>query len=178
MPGLFIVEPTVFGDERGWFIESYSQKFWESINVKNHFLQDNRSFSKFGTLRGLHFQTGQSAQAKLVTCLSGEVLDIVVDLRNDSKTRGESYSQLLTEKNKIQMLVPRGFAHGFVVLSPEAEFFYKCDNFYSPQTELGIIYNDKNLSLDWKIPQDKLILSEKDKKLPTLNEVLTKDLGF
>jgi len=178
MQGLIVVEPTVFGDERGWFFESFSKKFWNEQNVKNEFVQDNRSFSKFGTLRGLHFQTGEYAQAKLVTCLKGEVLDIVVDLRKNSPTLGKSYSQLLTEKNKVQMMVPRGFAHGFVVLSEEAEFFYKCDNFYAPKFEMGLQYNDVDLKLDWKVSQDKLILSGKDKKNHSLKELLTKELGF
>lgn len=176
--GLYVLEPTVFGDERGWFIESYSKKFWLSLNVTLEFVQDNLSYSKYGTLRGLHFQTHEAAQAKLVTCLKGEVLDIVVDLRKNSATRGHSYAQLLTEKNKIQMYVPRGFAHGFVVLSPEAEFFYKCDNFYNPKLELGLSYCDPELALDWKIPADKIILSEKDKKNLSLHEILNKELGF
>ncbi len=178
LPGLFVVEPTVFGDERGWFIESFSKKFWASLNVEREFVQDNRSYSKYGTLRGLHFQIKEAAQAKLVTCLKGEVLDIVVDLRSKSPTRGKTYSQLLTEKNKLQMYVPRGFAHGFAVLSEEAEFFYKCDNFYYPTQELGLDYADSELALDWKIPKDKMILSEKDKKHASLKEILTKDLGF
>ncbi len=178
LPGLLVVEPTIFGDERGWFIESFSKKFWNSLGVEQEFVQDNRSYSKYGTLRGMHFQTKDAAQAKLVTCLKGEVLDIVVDLRVKSPTRGKSYSQLLTEKNKLQMLVPRGFAHGFVVLSPEAEFFYKCDNFYNPALELGLSYSDPELALDWKIPSEKMILSEKDKKNASLKEILTKDLGF
>lgn len=178
MNGLIVVEPTIFGDERGWFFESFSKKFWQSQNVTNEFVQDNRSFSKYGTLRGLHFQIGSAAQAKLVTCLKGEVLDIVVDLRKNSLTKGQSFSQLLTEKNKIQMMVPRGFAHGFVVLSPEAEFFYKCDNFYAPTQELGVSFDDHELALDWKVPKEKIILSEKDKKNHSLKEILTKDLGF
>lgn len=179
--GLIVVEPTVFGDERGWFIESYSKKFWSSLNVVQDFVQDNRSFSRYGTLRGMHFQIKEAAQAKLVTCTKGEVLDIVVDLRSDSPTRGKSYSQLLTEKNKIQMYIPRGFAHGFVVLSEEAEFFYKCDNGYDPKLERGISYDDVDLKLNWNISKDKMILSEKDKKQPTLKEILALsqgELGF
>lgn len=181
LPGLIVVEPTVFGDERGWFEESYSKLFWASQNIHLEFVQDNRSFSKYGTLRGLHFQAKEAAQAKLVTCLKGEVLDIVVDLRVNSPTRGKSHALLLSEKNKLQILVPRGFAHGFAVLSPEAEFFYKCDNFYNPALQFGVSYCDPDLALDWKIPKEKMLLSEKDKMHPSLKEILSKnfgDLGF
>lgn len=170
--GLIVVEPTVHGDERGWFMESYSKKFWLELGHTNEYVQDNRSFSRYGTLRGLHLQKGSSSQAKLVTCLKGEVLDVVVDLRPNSATRGQHFSVLLTEENKKQMYVPRGFAHGFVVLSAEAEFFYKCDNFYDQKSEIGILYHDKKLNIDWKMPKEKLIVSTKDQNLLTLDEIL------
>ena len=175
IPGLVIAAPTVLGDERGWFMESFSKKFWTQVGVETEFVQDNRSYSRYGTLRGLHFQTGTSAQAKLVTCLRGKVLDVVVDLRKNSPKFKCCHSEILTEENKLQMFVPRGFAHGFIVLSEEAEFFYKCDNFYDAKSERGIIYNDIDLNFNWTIPENQLIISDKDKKLPSMKDILKMD---
>lgn len=168
---LFIIEPKVFGDSRGYFFESYSQKHFQDLGLNYQFIQDNESFSKYGTLRGLHFQKGEYAQAKLVKVISGRVLDVVVDLRKDSATYKKTFSIELSSEDKKMMIVPRGFAHGFVVLSQDAIFSYKCDNFYVPSQESGIIYNDQQLSIDWKIPNDKLVLSEKDKVNSTLKNI-------
>jgi dTDP-4-dehydrorhamnose 3,5-epimerase len=170
---LYVIEPKVFSDSRGYFFESFNQKTFElETNLKPNFVQDNQSKSTYGTLRGLHFQLGNAAQAKLVRVLSGSVLDVVVDLRLDSATYKRSFTIELTAENKKQLFVPRGFAHGFVVLSETAEFFYKCDNFYNPQAEGGLYFADEDLNIDWKVPHDQLILSDKDKKNPTLKEYL------
>jgi dTDP-4-dehydrorhamnose 3,5-epimerase len=169
-PGLYIFEPMVFGDDRGYFFESYNQKTFDDKGINSHFVQDNQAKSTFGVLRGLHFQKGDAAQAKLVRVLEGSVLDVVVDLRQGSPTYGQSFSIELSAENKKQLYVPRGFAHGYVVLSETAEFFYKCDNFYSKADEGGIIYNDPSLSIDWKIDLSKAVLSEKDKVLVTLSQ--------
>lgn len=167
---LFYFEPTVFSDSRGYFFESYNlQTFQAETNLDVTFVQDNQSKSTYGTLRGLHFQVGAAAQAKLVRLLSGKVLDVVVDLRSGSATFKKSYTIELSAENKKQLFVPRGFAHGFVVLSETAEFFYKCDNFYNAQAERGIYFADRELNIDWKVPHDKLVLSEKDQKLPPLS---------
>lgn len=171
--GLFVLEPIVFSDTRGYFFESFNQKKFEvETGLLISFVQDNQSKSSYGTLRGLHFQRGEAAQAKLVRVLSGSVLDVVVDLRQDSPTFKKYYSIELSAENKRQLFVPRGFAHGFVVLSEAAEFFYKCDNYYNPQAESGLFFADKDLNIDWKVPHDKLILSDKDKKNYTLTEYL------
>lgn len=169
--GLFVLEPKVFGDHRGYFFESYNQKTFADLGIKNNFIQDNESLSNYGTLRGLHFQKGEFAQAKLVRAVKGSVLDVVVDIRVDSKTFGKSFACELSEQNKKMMMIPRGFAHGFVVLSETAIFQYKCDNLYSPQNEGGIRFDDPDLKIDWKVPMDKVLLSEKDKKLPFLKEL-------
>ena len=170
---LYIFEPRIFEDSRGYFFESFNQKtFQNETGLTNLFVQDNQSKSEYGTLRGLHFQLGESAQAKLVRVLSGSVLDVVVDLRPNSSTFKKTFSIELTAENKRQFFVPRGFAHGFIVLSETAEFFYKCDNYYNPQAEGGLLYSDPDLNIDWKVPHDKLILSDKDKKNPTLKEYL------
>jgi len=162
----YIIEPSVFGDERGYFYESYQKRTFEKVTgLKVNFVQDNQSFSKYGTLRGLHFQKGEYAQAKLVRVLKGEVLDVAVDIRPESPTFGKHVSVKLSNENKKQLFVPRGFAHGFVVLSNEAEFFYKCDNYYNKEAEGGIIYNDPELNIDWVIPSSDLLLSEKDLNL-------------
>ncbi len=169
--GLFVLEPKVFGDHRGYFFESYNQKTFTDLGIKNNFIQDNESLSNYGTLRGLHFQKGEFAQAKLVRVVKGSVLDVVVDIRSGSKTYGKSFTCELTEQNKKMMMIPRGFAHGFVVLSETAIFQYKCDNLYSPQNEGGIRFDDPDLKIDWRVPLDKVLLSDKDKKLPFLKEL-------
>jgi len=171
LKGCFILEPTVFKDSRGYFFESFNQqKFNESIGLNINFIQDNESFSVNGTLRGLHYQKGEFAQAKLVRVIKGNVLDIAVDIRKESPTFGEHISLELSEENKQQLFIPRGFAHGFVVLSDTAIFSYKCDNFYNNESEGGIIYNDKDLNIDWKLDESELIFSEKDLELPWFNE--------
>lgn len=169
LEGCFVVEPKIFNDERGYFLESYNENtFQNGIDQQVHFVQDNQSFSKKGVLRGLHYQTGEHAQAKLVRVLQGEVLDVAVDIRPNSKTYGEHVSVLLSAEKQNQFFIPRGFAHGFLVLSQTATFFYKCDNFYNKESEGGIIYNDNSLKIDWQIPLNELIISEKDTTLPTI----------
>ncbi|SHG69237.1 dTDP-4-dehydrorhamnose 3,5-epimerase [Flagellimonas flava] len=171
--GCFILEPTVFEDKRGYFMESYNQEKFEHLTgAKPHFVQDNESLSVKGVLRGLHFQKGVHAQAKLVRVLEGEVLDVAVDIRPNSKTFGKVVSILLSSQNKNQMFIPRGCAHGFVTLSDTAKFFYKCDNFYHAASEGGIIYNDPTFNIDWILNTEDLIISEKDKILPAFNEAI------
>jgi len=168
LSGCFVIEPKIFEDSRGYFMESFNQKrFSEGIGLNISFIQDNQSFSNQGVLRGLHYQRGEYAQAKLVRVLSGRVLDVAVDLRKDSATFGEHIAVELSAENKKQFFVPRGFAHGFVVLSKTAEFFYKCDNYYNKESEGGIIYNDTTLKIDWKLPKEKIKLFGKDLDLPT-----------
>jgi len=170
LKGCFVLEPAVFTDERGYFMESFNEKrFNAAIENKVNFIQDNQSFSSKGVIRALHYQIGEHAQAKLVRVLSGIVLDIAVDLRKDSPTFGEYFSIELSGENKKQLFIPRGFGHGFVVLSDTAEFFYKCDNYYNKESEGGIIFSDPTLNIDWKLPHDQLIVSEKDQILPTLD---------
>ncbi|MFY7840324.1 MAG: dTDP-4-dehydrorhamnose 3,5-epimerase [Lacibacter sp.] len=168
-PGLVIVEPNVFGDERGYFFESYNQQAFEKEGLFNTWVQDNQSSSTYGVIRGLHFQKGEHAQAKLVRCLNGKILDVVVDLRKDAPTFKQVFAVELTSEKKNALLVPRGFAHGFSVLSETAEVFYKCDNFYNKQSEGGLIYNDPTLNIDWRIEAGKEIVSGKDQ----LNALLT-----
>ena len=169
LQGCFSIESKLFFDDRGYFMESFNEKvFQEGIGQPIKFVQDNQSFSTKGVLRGLHYQTGSHAQAKLVRVLQGEVLDVAVDIRPDSATFGEHVSILLSAENNKQFFVPRGFAHGFLVLSETATFFYKCDNFYNASSEGGIIYNDVALKIDWNLKQEELIISEKDKFLPIL----------
>ena len=160
--GLYIIEPRVFKDTRGYFYESFNRSVFEQNGLFFDFVQDNESKSQYGVVRGLHYQIGQFAQAKLVRVLQGKVLDVVVDLRKNSKTFGKSFSIELSAENKKQFLVPRGFAHGFSVLSKEAVFAYKCDNFYNKESERGIMFDDKKLNIDWQIPENKQIISEKD----------------
>lgn len=165
----FILEPKVFEDERGYFMESFNQKtFNEGIGHSVTFVQDNQSFSTRGVLRGLHYQCGEHAQAKLVRVLTGEVLDVAVDIRPNSETYGQSFSIILSAENRKQLYIPRGFAHGFIVLSETATFFYKCDNLYNKESEGGIIYNDPTLNIDWGMTEKEFIISEKDKILPTI----------
>lgn len=169
LEGCFILEPKIILDERGYFMESFNEKtFQNGIGQKVHFVQDNQSYSSKGVLRGLHYQTGAHAQAKLVRVLQGEVLDVAVDIRPESTTYGQYVSVVLSGENQRQLFVPRGFAHGFLVLSNTATFFYKCDNLYNKESEAGIIYNDKTINIDWDFPLEKLIVSEKDKVQPSL----------
>ena len=164
----FIVHEKVNGDARGYFIETFNQKdFNAATGLDIVFVQDNQSKSSKGVLRGLHMQRGASAQAKLVRVLAGAVLDVAVDLRKGSPSFGQHYAIELTEDNHKQFFVPKGFAHGFVVLSEAATFFYKCDEFYDPSKEVGIMYNDADLNIDWKVPTNELLLSAKDKILPS-----------
>ncbi|WP_074405894.1 dTDP-4-dehydrorhamnose 3,5-epimerase [Aquimarina megaterium] len=170
--GCFILKPRVFDDERGSFFESFNQKVFEEITgLKVDFIQDNQSVSKRGVLRGLHFQTGDYMQAKLVRAVKGEVLDVVVDLRPNSKTYKEHFSIVLNDHNNFQLFVPRGFAHGFITLSESAIFSYKCDNYYHKSSESGIIYNDPDLAIDWKLDVSEIQLSEKDKDLAFIKDL-------
>lgn len=164
IPGVVILEPKVFGDERGYFFESFSEQWFRENVCDTHFVQDNESKSKYGVLRGLHFQKPPFAQAKLVRVVQGKVLDVAVDIRRNSPTFGRYVAAELSEENKRQFFIPRGFAHGFVVLSETVVFQYKCDNYYAPQSEGGILWNDAQLGIDWKIPAEEIILSEKDKR--------------
>jgi dTDP-4-dehydrorhamnose 3,5-epimerase len=174
---VFILHNDVHGDQRGYFLESFNQRdFQEQTGLDTAFVQDNQSKSQYGVLRGLHWQAGEHAQAKLVRVLRGSVLDVIVDLRRDSATFGKHLSLLLTDENQQQLYVPRGFAHGFVVLSAEAEFFYKCDAFYHKEAEQGIIYNDPALAINWQIPDTDIILSPKDQQLPYLATIPDKYL--
>ena len=172
LKGCFVIMPKVFEDERGYFFESFNQNVFEKeTGTKVNFVQDNQSKSSKGVLRGLHFQTGDYAQAKLVQVVKGKVLDVCVDVRKESLTFGEHFSLILDDKNRKQLYIPRGFAHGFVVLEDNTIFSYKCDNFYNKASESGIIYNDETLKIDWNFSEDKLIISEKDKLLPTLKNL-------
>lgn len=168
IPGVVIIEPKLFGDERGYFMETWSQKDFDEQVRPIKFVQDNESKSSYGVLRGLHFQKGKYAQSKLVRVLKGRVLDVAVDIRKGSPTFGKHVMVELTGENHRQFFIPRGFAHGFVVLSEEAVFQYKCDNLYAPQAEGSIIWNDPALGIDWQISDDDVLLSAKDKLHPTL----------
>ena len=172
LDGLVLLKPTIFKDNRGYFMESYNQKNINKLLGNVNFVQDNESESSLGVLRGLHFQKPPYAQAKLVRCLKGSVLDVVLDLRKDSKTYGIFETILLTEENKKQLFIPKGFAHGFVVLSETAIFSYKVDNYYNPDSESGVLWNDLALNIDWKINKKEIIVSEKDKSLPTFNNII------
>jgi dTDP-4-dehydrorhamnose 3,5-epimerase len=169
--GLIIIEPKVFNDKRGYFLESYNQKEFESYIGKVDFVQDNESKSTYGVLRGLHFQRPPYTQAKLVRCIMGRILDVIVDLRSASPTFGKYISLELSAEDKRQLFIPKGFAHGFVVLSKEAIFSYKVDNSYSPAHDSGIVWNDPRFAFDWKVPLNEIVVSEKDQKLKTLSEV-------
>jgi dTDP-4-dehydrorhamnose 3,5-epimerase len=169
LEGCFIIEPKIITDERGYFMESFNENtFQKGVNQQVYFVQDNQSYSSKAVLRGLHYQTGDHAQAKLVRVLQGEVLDVAVDIRPNSPTFGQYESVLLSGENQRQFFVPRGFAHGFLVLSETATFFYKCDNFYNKESEGGIAFNDKTINIDWQFSLEDLIISEKDKVQPTL----------
>lgn len=165
-----VITPDVFGDHRGYFLETFNQnKFSEFTGISTNFVQDNQSKSSKGVLRGLHFQKGEFAQAKLVRVSKGSVLDVCVDIRPESETYGKHFSIKLDDKEHKQLFVPRGFAHGFIVLEDDTIFNYKCDNFYNKASEGGIIYNDSSLNIDWILNEDEFKLSEKDLKLPTFN---------
>ena len=168
--GVVIIEPRLFNDARGYFFESFSQREFEEKIRKISFVQDNESKSSYGVLRGLHFQKPPFAQSKLVRVVKVAVLDVAVDIRKGSPTFGQHVAVELTGENHRQLFIPRGFAHGFAVLSDEVLFQYKCDNFYAPQSEGGIAWNDPDLNIDWRIPKDKIILSKKDKIHPILKE--------
>lgn len=169
VPGVILVTPKVFGDGRGFFMETYKKEEFEKAGIRGEFVQDNHSKSTKGVLRGLHFQKEPYSQAKLVRCLKGELLDVAVDLRDGSPTYGKHVSVVLSEKNRQIIYVPRGFAHGFLVLSKEAEFVYKADNRYSPESEGGVMWNDPDLNIKWPIKNP--VLSEKDKKWPGFKEL-------
>jgi len=168
--GLLIFEPKAFEDSRGYFFESYNEKTFSEEAVNNHFVQDNQSRSVYGVIRGLHYQMNPHAQAKLVRVLSGRILDVAVDIREGSRTYGRHFSIELSSDNRKQLFIPPGFAHGFSVLSEQAEVMYKCDAFYNKETEGGIVYNDPQLNIDWQVPGDKVIVSDKDIQLPVLAE--------
>lgn len=163
---LVIIKPRVFEDARGFFCETYNEKNYRAAGIELSFCQDNQSKSSYGVIRGLHYQLNPESQSKLVSVVQGAVWDVAVDLRADSPTFGKWYGIELTEENHLQFLIPQGFAHGFSVLSETAVFSYKCDNFYNPTLERGIMYNDPMLDIDWKIPADEAIISEKDTKHP------------
>ena len=171
IPDVIICDPNVFGDDRGYFVETFRQdKLEDFIGYKIDFCQDNESKSTYGVLRGLHYQMTPHAQTKLVRVIKGRVLDVAVDIREGSPTFGSHVAVELTEENKKQLLVPRGFAHGFVVLSETAIFAYKVDNYYSPECDRGIAFDDKNLNIDWKLPLEEMKLSDKDKNQPSFKQ--------
>ena len=170
IPDLLIIKPRVFGDARGFFCETYNEKTYFEAGIDLRFCQDNQSKSSYGVIRGLHYQLNPQSQSKLVSAAVGSVWDVAVDLRKNSPTFGQWFGVELTEENHLQFLIPQGFAHGFSVLSETALFTYKCDNLYSPTLERGIMYNDADLAIDWKIPADKAIISEKDTKHPLFKD--------
>jgi len=172
IPDLKIFEPKVWRDDRGYFYESYNKQTFEDAGITNVFVQDNQALSTFGVLRGLHYQLPPYTQAKLVRAVQGEILDVVVDIREDSPTYGKSFSIRLSAANKKQLFVPRGFAHGYVVLSDTAIFAYKCDNFYNKESEGGLRYDDPKIGIDWEVAVKNVLLSEKDAILPTLGNHL------
>ena len=172
LKGCFIIEPSIYKDSRGLFYESYHKtKFEEAIGKSVSFVQDNISFSKKGVLRGLHFQKGEFSQAKLVQVLKGEVLDVVVDIRKDSTTFGQYVKMKISSDNKKNIFIPKGMAHGFLALTEDVVFSYKCDNFYNPKAESGIVYNDPSLNIAWEFPEEEIILSDKDLELLLLNDL-------
>lgn len=173
LDGVVIIEPKIFRDSRGYFFESFSQREFEEKVCKINFVQDNESMSSYGVMRGLHFQRPPFTQAKLVRCVKGAVLDVAVDIRKDSPTYGQHVAVELSEENHYQMFIPHGFAHGFSVLSETAIFQYKCDQFYHPESDAGISILDKSLGIDWRIPTDKAILSDKDTRHPLFKDFVT-----
>jgi dTDP-4-dehydrorhamnose 3,5-epimerase len=170
--GLLVIEPKIFGDSRGYFFESFSEREFRREVADVDFVQDNESKSSYGVVRGLHFQKPPYSQAKLVRVIKGKVLDVAVDLRKGSPTFGKHVTMELSEDNHRQVFIPRGFAHGFSVLSDEVVFQYKCDAYYAPQSEGAVAWDDPDLGIDWKVPAEKVILSEKDKKHPRLKDIL------
>jgi len=166
LPGVFIFEPAVYPDDRGYFFESYNKRLFQANNIPEEFVQDNQSFSCYGVIRGLHFQLEPHAQSKLVRVLQGSILDVVLDLRIGSPGFGKTFSVELSAANKKQIFIPKGFAHGFSVLSETTEISYKCDQFYNKQSEGGVRYNDPQLNIDWKVPAGSALVSEKDTILP------------
>lgn len=168
IPGLLVFEPKVFEDSRGCFFESYNEDIFRKEGIDFRWVQDNQSTSMYGVIRGLHYQLPPFAQAKLVRVLKGKILDVAVDIRKGSPTYGQSFSIKLSAKNKKQLFIPAGLAHGFSVLSKKAEVLYKCDRFYNKESEAGIIFNDPELNIDWEIPAEDAIISEKDMFLPLL----------
>ena len=171
IPGVFIIEPKVFEDPRGYFFESYNEEEFVKNGIKNRFIQDNQSKSSYGVIRGLHCQLGEHSQAKLVRVLQGKVLDVAVDIRKGSPTFGQYVAVELSDKNKRQLFIPRDFLHGFSVLSKTAVFAYKVDNFYCKESEFGIRYDDSDVGVDWRIPKDKVLISDKDKLLKNFKDV-------
>jgi len=176
IPDVILIKPKVFEDERGFFMETYKKPDFEKAGIKGEFVQDNHSKSKYGVLRGLHFQKGPYAQTKIVRCIRGVIYDVAVDLRKNSPTFGEYVGVLLSEFNKYQLYIPKGFAHGFVVLSDVAEVVYKVDNVYAPDYEGGLIWNDPDVNIQWPIEDP--IVSPKDQKWPTLRELIERDELF
>lgn len=170
--GVWVFEPTVYKDPRGYFYESYNENTFKAAGINYKFVQDNQSKSSYGVLRGLHFQKEPYAQTKLVRALQGNILDVAVDLRPNSPTFKQHVAIVLSGENFKQLLIPKGFAHGFVVLSETAIITYKCDEFYNPQSDAGVIYNDSDLNINWTIPEKDILLSTKDAKLPTLKQIL------
>ncbi|NPA75629.1 MAG: dTDP-4-dehydrorhamnose 3,5-epimerase [Euryarchaeota archaeon] len=176
IPDVLLIAPRVFGDERGFFMETYKKEDFEEVGIKGEFVQDNHSRSRKGVLRGLHFQREPYAQAKIVRCVRGKIFDVAVDLRKSSPTFGRWVGAELSEENKMELYIPRGFAHGFVVLSDFADVVYKVDNKYAPEHECGLIWNDKDVNIDWPVSEP--ILSKKDEKWPTLKELMAQDMVF
>ncbi len=169
IPDVILIKPQIFEDSRGFFMETYKKEVFENAGIVGEFIQDNQSRSKYGVLRGLHFQKDPYAQAKIVRCVTGVIYDVAVDLRRSSPTFGKYVGAILSELNKYQLYIPRGFAHGFLVLSEYADVVYKVDNIYAPDHEGGLIYNDPDVNIDW--PIDNPLVSDKDKKWPTINEL-------
>lgn len=171
IPGLIVFEPKVFNDSRGYFYESYNEKTFQDAGIDIKFVQDNQAKSGYGVIRGLHYQLDPYSQSKLLRVLSGTIIDVVVDIRKNSPTYGKTFSIELSAENKKQILVPQGFAHGYSVISESAEIFYKCDNFWNMESEGGIMYNDPQLNIDWGIPDDKEIISDKDRNHPDFENI-------
>ncbi len=169
-PGLKIFEPKTFGDHRGYFLESFNENTFKEAGISTHFVQDNESKSQFGVVRGLHYQLNPYAQAKLVRVIIGTVLDVVIDVRKGSPTYGQKFEIILSGENKKQLFIPRGFAHGFSVLEDNTIFSYKCDNFYNKESEGGVLFTDPDLQIDWQVPSDRMLVSEKDWKNPLLKD--------